>query len=362
MNIKKILLNWWKEIDRTSFILSIILLSIGIVLSLTGTTEIKEFQSTYFIKRHLIYVLLSVFFLIFFSFQNLKFIRRFSALGLFISIFLILLIFLLGHEINGAKRWLILPNLSIQPSEFLKPFFVIISAWFITKGIEGKNFGFKIIFPIFLLSSFLLIQQPDFGMTILFMSVFFAQLFVAGLSIFFVIILLLIIICIGISSYFIIDNVRRRFDMFFDPELFDTYQLDQSIKAFKSGGIFGKGLGQGTLKEQIPDAHTDFIFSVAGEELGFIFCSLVILIFLIIIIRNLLIILQKRDLYGIIAVVGLVSIFGLQAFINITSSLGAIPTKGMTLPLISYGGSSMISSSILMGYILSHTKEKRRKT
>ena len=253
-------------------------------------------------------------------------------------------------------------GLSIQPSEFLKPFFAVVSAWFLTKGLEGKNIGFKIVFTIFLLSSCLLILQPDFGMTILFMVVFFAQLFVSGLSIIFVLILVVVLLIVGVLSYYNIENVKNRIDIFIDPLSGDTYQIEQSIKAFKSGGIKGKGLGQGTLKETIPDAHTDFIFSIAGEELGFIFCSVLILIFLTIVIRGLLASLKKRELYSLILVVGLVSIFGLQAVINIASSLGLIPTKGLTLPLISYGGSSMISSSILIGILLSHTKKTNNKT
>ena len=359
--MNKSFINWWRNIDKVIFILAIILLSIGIVLSLTSTTEIQNFSSTYFIKRHLIFSLLSVGLIILISFQDVKLIRRLSLIGFFVSLGLILIILMFGYEINGSKRWLPILGFTIQPSEFLKPFFVVISAWFITKGLEGKKFGFTIIIPLFILSSFLLILQPDFGMTVLFMAVFFSQLFVAGLSIIFVFMLVIFILGVVILSYIYIENVRLRFNIFFDPSKGDTYQIEQSIKAFKSGGLTGKGLGQGTLKDKIPDAHTDFIFSVAGEELGYIFCSLLIFIFLIIIIRSLLLILKKREPYSLILVAGLVSIFGLQALINIASSIGAAPTKGMTLPLISYGGSSMVSSSILIGILLSHTKGLKRK-
>jgi len=358
--MKNNITNWWKEIDRVIFISSIILLFIGIILSLTGTTEIKGFYSTYFIERQLIFVILAIILIIFFSFQNSKFIRRISALSLIITLVLMLLILIYGYEINGSKRWLYIFGFSIQPSEYLKPFFVVISAWFLTQGIEGKTFSFRIVFFIFLLSFCLLILQPDFGMTVLFMAVFFTQLFVAGLSIIFVIGLVLILLIVGIFSYYNIEHVKRRFDIFFDPSLGDTYQINQSIKAFKSGGMTGKGLGQGTLKEKIPDAHTDFIFSIAGEELGFIFCSIILFIFLLIILRGLISVLKKREPYSLIMVVGLVTIIGLQAFINIASSLGAIPTKGMTLPLISYGGSSILSSSILIGILLSHTRKNKK--
>ena len=363
--MKKNLLIWWKEIDRVSFIFGIILIFVGIVLSLTGTTETsikKGFDSTHYIQRHLVFAILAIAIIIYFSFTNIKIIRRISAIGLIFSILLIFWILLFGIEVNGAKRWMFISGFSIQPSEFLKPFFIIISAWFITKGLEGKQYGFKIVSFLFLISCCLLILQPDFGMTMLFIIVFFGQLFIAGLSIILVIGLVIILIFLGIFSYMFMEHVKIRFDNYIsyliDPSC-DSCQIDQSLKAFKSGFIFGKGLGHGILKEKTPDSHTDFIFSIAGEELGFIFCFLIIVIFLVIIIRGLLIILRKRETYSLMVVVGLVSIFGLQAFINIGSSLGVLPTKGMTLPFISYGGSSMISNAILMGFLLSHTRENK---
>ena len=359
---------WWKEIDRTTLILSIVLVMVGIILSLTGTTETslkKGLSSTHYIERHLIFSICSILLMIYFFFQNLKIIRRISVFGIILSTLLIAYIIFFGDKIHGAKRWVFLFGFSLQPSEFIKPFFVILSAWFITKGLEGKKFGFKIIFSLFFLISCLLINQPDFGMTVLFMLVFFSQLFIAGLSITLVLFSIILVVLVSIISYFSMSHVRIRvdnyFSYFFDPLSCVSCQIDQSIKAFKSGGIFGKGLGQGTFKDITPDNHTDFIFSIAGEELGFLFCAALIFIFLIIVIRGLLIILKKRDLCITITVTGLVTLFGLQALINIGSSLGAIPTKGMTLPLISYGGSSMLSSAMLIGFLLSYTRKNNTK-
>ena len=266
-----------------------------------------------------------------------------------------------GKESDSEDSVAMEVNILYFNTPWIKPFFFILSAWFLTQGIQGRKSYLSILFLSFFILASLILIQPDFGMTFLFFAVFFAQLFVAGLSIILVIVLVLILFLLTITSYNMIPNVRTRFNMYIDPSSHDTYQLDQSLKAFKSGGIFGKGLGQGTLKENIPDAHTDFIFSIAGEELGFIFCSLLILFFIIIIIRSLLSILKKRELYSLIVVVGLVSIFGLQALINISSSIGASPTKGMTLPLISYGGSSMLSSSLLIGILLSHLRYLKNK-
>jgi len=168
------------------------------------------------------------------------------------------------------------------------------------------------------------------------------------------------LIILSITSYYVFDHVQKRIDVFFNPSP-GIDQIDLSIKAFKSGGLFGKGPGQGVLKEKIPDANTDFIFAVAGEELGLIFCSLIILLIFILVIRFLLQLLKHKDPYVIIAIVGLICSYGMQSLINIFSSLGVIPTKGMTLPFISYGGSSMISSAILFGFLLSLTKQKNEK-
>ena len=202
-------------------------------------------------------------------------------------------------------------------------------------------------------------MQPDLGMTVLISSTFFCQLFVAGLSLFLVFLAFLFIVFISIFSYFIFDHVQSRINSFLGGiSGSDTYQIDLSIEAFQNGGLLGKGPGQGILKERIPDANTDFIFAVAGEELGLIFCLVIILIILSIIVRTLINVLKVEDTYKIIAISGLICSFGLQCLINIFSSLGMIPTKGMTLPFVSYGGSSMISVSILFGFLLSLTNKK----
>tara|TARA_Y100000588_G_C13981652_1_gene807477 strand:- start:338 stop:922 length:585 start_codon:yes stop_codon:yes gene_type:complete len=189
---------------------------------------------------------------------------------------------------------------------------------------------------------------------------FFCQLFVAGLSIAFVGLAILLIILLFVLAYIFISHVNIRIDTwlqtFFNPDPFT--QISVSLDSFKSGGLFGKGPGQGVLKEKLPEAHTDFIFAVAGEEFGFIFCCIIVLLFLIIIIRTLLKLLKIDNPYIIISILGLISSFGLQVLINILSSLDLIPTKGMTLPFISYGGSSMISTSVLLGFLLSLTKKK----
>ena len=270
-----------------------------------------------------------------------------------------IMILFMNYEVNGAKRWLKFWNFSLQPSEFLKPFYIVITGWFLTKGIEGNKFAFYIVFISFLIFSTLLILQPDFGMTILFSSTFLCQLFIAGLSISLVLLAIILLIILFFSSYYLFDHVQARIDLFFYSE--PGYQITKSLNAFKSGGIFGKGPGQGSLKDILPEAHTDFIFAVAGEEFGFIFCSIIIFLFFIIVIRNLLKVLKIQEPYVILSIVGLICSFGLQTLINIFSSLDLIPTKGMTLPLVSYGGSSMLSTAILVGFLFSFTRKNNHE-
>jgi cell division protein FtsW len=289
----------------------------------------------------------------FLSQQNNKNIRRIALFGFIILIILLLSLYFFEYEVKGSKRWLRIFSFSFQPSEVVKPFFIILTSWGISQSIKGKKYFLLVTFVSFLALILLVLLQPDLGMTILIASTFFCQLFIAGLPMMLVLYGLALILSLSILSYFFLDHVKSRVDSFLGNA--DTYQIDLSLSAFKSGGIFGKGPGQGDLKEKIPDANTDFIFAVAGEELGLIFCFIILIIILSIVIKTLLQVLKVHNPYKIIAISGLICSFGLQSLINIFSALGMIPTKGMTLPFVSYGGSSMLASSILFGFLLSLT-------
>ena len=343
---------WWKEIDKINFILISILLMVGIILSFSLN------ESSLFFNKHLVFAISSFFIMIFLSSLEPKTLRRVSLFFFIVFIFALVIVLLFDNEIKGSNRWLKFLGFSLQPSEFIKPFYFILSAWLIIQGINGRQYYLLVLIISFLLISSLIILQPDFGMTFLIFLTFFCQLFIAGLSIFLVIFSLFAILLLSFFSYYFFDHVQKRIDLFFNSNSGGFEQIDYSLRAFKNGGWFGKGPGQGILKEKIPDANTDFIFAVAGEELGFIFCSIIILLILTIIIRFLLKLLKMQDPFIIISIVGLTCCFGLQSLINIFSSLSIIPTKGMTLPFISYGGSSMISSSILFGFLLALTKNK----
>ena len=347
------ILNIWNSIDKLNFILIFILGLLGVLLSFSIN------QNFIFINRHSVFFIVGILIILFLSQQNDKNIRRFALFGFIILLFFLFSLYFFEYQIKGSKRWLKIFSFSFQPSEVIKPFFIILSSWGIAQSIKGKKYYLTITFVSFIFLMGLILLQPDLGMTILISSTFFCQLFIAGLSIILVIYGLILIFSVSIFSYFFLDHVKNRIDSFLGNA--DTYQIDLSLQAFKSGGIFGKGPGQGDLKEKIPDANTDFIFAVAGEELGFIFCLIIIFIILSIIIRSLLKVLQLEDPYKIIAISGLICSFGLQCLINIFSSLGLIPTKGMTLPFVSYGGSSMISIAILFGFLLSLTNKKNEE-
>ena len=338
---------FWNSIDRLNFILIFILGLLGVLLSFTVN------QSFLFINRHTVFFILGMLIILFLSQQNNKNIRRIALFGFIILIILLLSLYFFEYEVKGSKRWLRILSFSFQPSEVVKPFFIILTSWGISQSIKGKKYFLLVTFVSFLALIFLVLLQPDLGMTILIASTFFCQLFIAGLPMMLVLYGLALILSLSILSYFFLDHVKSRIDSFLGNA--DTYQIDLSLSAFKSGGIFGKGPGQGDLKEKIPDANTDFIFAVAGEELGLIFCIIILIIILSIVIKTLLKVLRINNPYKIIAISGLICSFGLQSLINIFSALGMIPTKGMTLPFVSYGGSSMLATSILFGFLLSLT-------
>ena len=338
---------FWNSIDRLNFILIFILGLLGVLLSFTVN------QNFLFINRHTVFFILGMLIILFLSQQNNKNIRRIALFGFIILIILLLSLYFFEYEVKGSKRWLRILSFSFQPSEVVKPFFIILTSWGISQSVKGKKYFLLVTFVSFLTLILLVLLQPDLGMTILIASTFFCQLFIAGLPMMLVLYGLALIVSLSVLSYFFLDHVKNRIDSFLGNA--DTYQIDLSLRAFKSGGIFGKGPGQGDLKEKIPDANTDFIFAVAGEELGLIFCLIILIIILSIVIKTLLKVLKIDNPYKIIAISGLICSFGLQSLINIFSALGMIPTKGMTLPFVSYGGSSMLASSILFGFLLSLT-------
>jgi cell division protein FtsW len=264
-----------------------------------------------------------------------------------------------GVEIKGARRWIALPGLSVQPSEFLKPCFAVVAAWLLAEGKRSQRFpGMAIAFAVFGVIAVLLKSQPDIGMLAVVSGVFFVQLYIGGLNVLLVGIGLGCFAGAGVAAYSFFPHVRSRVSRFLDPSSGDNYQVQRALEAFGNGGLLGRGPGEGRVKDVLPDAHADTVFAVAGEEFGMIACLIILALFAFIVLRGLLRLLAEADMFVVLAATGLVTSFGLQAFVNMASTLHLIPTKGMTLPFVSYGGSSVLAIALGIGMLLALTRKR----
>jgi cell division protein FtsW len=269
------------------------------------------------------------------------------------------LTFVIGAEIKGARRWINFPGLSLQPSEFVKPTFAVVAAWlFAEQKLRPRFPGNLICIALFVLVVAMLIKQPDIGMAAVVAAVWFAQFFMAGMRLYWVAAGALAGLGGLVGAYLYLPHVRVRVDHFLDPSTGDSYQVNRSIEAFAHGGMWGRGPGEGTVKDVLPDAHADFVFAVAGEEFGVVVCLAIVALFAFIVLRGFSRMSQEGSLFVLLAATGLLVQFGLQAAINMASSLHLIPTKGMTLPFLSYGGSSMLALGLGMGMMLALTRRR----
>ncbi|MDG1438229.1 MAG: putative lipid II flippase FtsW [Emcibacteraceae bacterium] len=351
---------WWWTVDRWLLMSIALLVTIGIVLVFGASPAVAErigLSSFHFVERQVIFLTLSVAVIFTVSLMNPMMIRRMGVILFAVCLLLLIATLIFGPEVKGARRWLPIGSFSLQASEFMKPAFIIFTAWMFSESSRVPGFpGWKISMISFAVVVGLLIAQPDFGQTILVSFVWGIQLFMAGLAWFWV--GALVVLAFGglLIAYLLLPHVADRIDRFFHPENADTYQVDLAINSFKNGGLLGTGPGEGVVKMRLPDAHSDYIFAVAGEEFGVVVCLLIIGIFAVIVIRGLVNLLKEQDMFTVLAVAGLLTQFGIQAFINLAVNLSILPSKGMTLPFISYGGSSMLALAIGMGMILSLTR------
>lgn len=360
------LTQWWWTIDRWSFFLMTTLVLVGVMMVMAASPAVAErigVESFFFVKRHLIYC--GLFFLILMTVSQLSAsaVKK-SALLLYGAIFLLLILTpFIGSEIKGAKRWVNLGGFSLQPSELMKPALVVMTAWMLSEKKKNPDVPGNIFAILFYgLTVALLLLQPDMGMIFLMTATFFAQFFLAGLPLMIILIASFAGMVSMVGAYFLFPHVQARVSRFLTPStedrFSDRYQISQSLEAFSSGGFFGLGPGEGIVKKHLPDAHADFIFSVAAEEYGVLVCIVIAALFGAFVLRSLLNILQGKSLFVVLAVGGLVIQIGLQACINMASTLDLIPTKGMTLPFMSFGGSSMVSVAIACGFILALTRRQ----
>lgn len=352
---------WWKVIDQQTIIAMVILLAFSLMLVTTASPAVANrigLTDNYFSSRHVVFLTLAVIIILTFSLLDKKWIRRLAIFGFLGSLLMLVLVKFYGFEVKGATRWINIGGFSYQPSEFMKPFFAVVTGWILSLHYYEEFPSFKVCFMLFISVAALLIIQPDFGMLVMVSAVFGIQLFVAGLPIIWLFIAIFASVFGSIGAYLLLPHVASRINRFLDPVNSENYQVTRSLEAFESGGLYGKGPGEGSVKQFLPDSHTDFIFAVAGEEFGAIICLMIIITFAYIVIRILINLLHEDDKFIQIAAIGIISQFGLQAVINMGVSLNLLPTKGMTLPFISYGGSSTLAISIGMGMLLGLTKRK----
>ncbi len=371
---------WWWTVDRAmlSSILALIIFGIVIVASSSPSVAQRIGASDYhFIVKHLIFLVPTIFVIIGGSMLSPRYIWRFASLILFGGAVMLLLVLFIGNEEKGAQRWISILGFSLQPSEFIKPAFIIVAAWLISlqekhnhkvitvKSDAKNNIGFNgyyVCVGIYLFLLTLLIMQPDLGMSVVLTTVFAVQFFLAGSRFRYMAALFAIGVIGLISAYFSLHHVRSRIDRFFDPSSGDNYQVEHSLAAIKKGGIIGSGIGQGVEKNTLPDAHADFTFSVLVEEGGLFFTFILMGLFLYILLRGFRRLQNIHDVFSVLAAGGLLSMFGIQSLIHMGSSVNILPAKGMTLPFISYGGSSLLSMGIAFAAILALTRNRAKSS
>ncbi len=355
---------WWWTVDKWILASTVLLIGIGILLNLSAGPPAAgriHADTFHFVRKQMAFLPLAVLVAFLISLMAPVSVRRFAVIGFCAAAFLTFLTVAFGSDINGAKRWLSIgPIMQGQPSEFLKPFFAVVSAWMFSEHRMRENFpGNMIAGGLLLVVLAMLLSQPDIGMSTVVSAVWAAQFFMAGLPIFWVALIVVAGVSAIVGAYFVFPHVTSRVDRFLDPTVGDSYQVTQAMRAFQQGGLFGRGPGEGRVKEALPDAHTDFIFAVAGEEFGVFLCLLIVALFAFIVIRALTRAMREENLFVLLAVGGLSVQFGLQAMVNMASSLHMMPTKGMTLPFISYGGSSLVALGVVMGMIMALTRRRR---
>ena len=355
---------WWWTVDRLSLAAMIALMLAGIVLSLAASPPVAArlgLEPFYFVNRHMLYLAPALLVLLVTSLLSERTIRRTALLVFVVSLLLVAATLMFGAEVKGARRWIVILGVNIQPSEFLKPAFVILIAWLFGESARRPEMPANTAaLALLLLSVSALVLQPDFGQTMLIMLIWGTLFFLAGMRMVWVVGLGGAALVGLAAAYATLPHVARRIQRFMDPASGDTFNVDQALESFLSGGWFGRGPGEGTIKRILPEAHTDFVFAVAAEEFGIVLCLVLLALFAFVVVRALSRALNDEDPFRRFAVAGLAMLLGLQSAINMAVNLHLIPAKGMTLPFISYGGSSMISLAYGMGMLLALSRERPR--
>jgi Bacterial cell division membrane protein len=363
-----LLADWWFTVDKLLLAAALSLIFIGIILSLAASPPVAErigIADTYhFVKNQAVYCVPAILILVGVSFMDPKTVRRFSLVMVAACIVLLVATLFLGPEVKGARRWISLAGVSIQPSEFVKPVFAVVSGFLFAEGMRRRDVPGRILSAgLLVVVATLLVLQPDFGQTLLVSIVWAALLFMAGMSWLWIGGLAGAAVVGVLAAYEFADHVRSRIDRFLYPEQGgDNFQAETAINSIVGGGWLGRGPGEGVVKRILPDSHTDYIFAVAAEEYGIVLCLALVSIYGFVVLRGLSHAARESDAYIRLASAGLVVLFGIQSCINMAVSLHMMPSKGMTLPFISYGGSSLLSAALTMGMLLALTRRRADQT
>jgi len=353
---------WWWTVDRWMLAGIAVIAIVGLILIFAASPAVAErigFETFYFVRRQVLFLILALATMVAVSLLSPKGVRRLAVFCTFCAMVLMLATLFVGVELKGASRWLDFGVFSLQPSEFVKPGFAVFAAWLVAeRRLDDRFPGYALATGLYIVIAGLLLLQPDVGMTLVVSVVWATQFFVAGLPLLLVATIAVVFLAGSVGAYMNFAHVRVRVDRFLDPELGGGYQVDRALDAFRNGGWVGRGPGEGRVKEVIPDAHTDFIFAVAGEEFGLIACLFVVALFIFVLIRGLSRVFKDPDLFVLLAVFGLLIQLAIQALVNMASAVNLIPPKGMTLPFISYGGSSTLALGIGLGMVLSLTRDR----
>jgi cell division protein FtsW len=354
---------WWWTTDHLLLGATAILIVIGVLLSFgnspAAAARMNIGDPFHFAVRQCIFAAFGAAILILVSMLNPRGVRRAAFFIYVASIAMMVALLFMGHHAKGATRWVEISGFSLQPSEFMKPALIVLTSWMFAEGQKGEGVpGVSIGFSFYIIAAALLLMQPDVGQTILITIAFGAAFFMAGVPMKWILGLGGVALAGSISLYFVFDHVASRVNKFLSPETTDTHQIDRAREAIAAGAWFGRGPGEGILKRQVPDVHTDFAYAGAAEEYGLVFSLFLIALFGLLIVRGLYKAMKLSDPFEQVAAGALFVLVGQQAFINIAVNLNLIPTKGMTLPFISYGGSSMLAMGLTMGMALALTRKR----
>ena len=355
---------WWWTVDRLMLLaLSAIMLG-GIVLSLAASPPVAArlgLDPFYFVHRHVMYLVPAIAVMLVTSFLTPRQMRRVALVVFIVSCALVVATLFVGAEVKGARRWIVLAGINIQPSEFLKPSFVVLISWLFAETFRKTDMP-ATTFAVMLLAAVvgILVAQPDFGQTMLVALVWGSLFFMAGMRLIWVAGVGMTAVAGLVGAYTIFPHVAKRIQRFLDPASGDTFQVDTAVESFYRGGWLGQGPGEGTMKRILPDSHADFVFAVAAEEFGIVLCLVLVTLFAIVVLRALGKAMRDDDPFTRFSAAGLAILFGAQSAINMAVNLALIPAKGMTLPFISYGGSSMISLAYGMGMLIAFTRDRPR--